>query len=78
MSDTNTSSKAVLEAIQALSCSQLGQLEEAFAHRDTAVAHLSTSLTTGCGPKVAFQNITTSMLLCMFEVSEQPTLPIAI
>ena len=69
VSDDTTASRAVLHAIWALSCSHLGEHEEGLAHRDTANALLSSSITLGGNAKVAFKNIATSMLLCMFEVS---------
>jgi hypothetical protein len=66
--DASTPSRAVLHAILALSSSNLRRHEEALAYRATAVSLLSASLTAGSGQKTAFQNIASSMLLCLFEV----------
>jgi hypothetical protein len=63
-----TSSKAVLHSILALSCLHMGQHAKAAAYRARGVSLLSASLRAGSPVNAAFQNIATSMLLCMFEV----------
>ena len=68
LSETSTSARAVLHAILALSSSHLRRHEEALAYRVTAVSLLSASLTAGSGQRTAFQNIASSMILCLFEV----------
>ena len=68
MSDTSTSSKAVLHAILALSSLHLRRYAEASAYRASAISLLSASLKAESEAKVAFENIVTSMLLCVFEV----------
>lgn len=74
LDDGSTSSQAILHAILALSCSHLGWHSKAFAYRASAVSLLSASLKAGCAVKVAFQNIATSMLLSISEVSSSPIL----
>jgi hypothetical protein len=69
VSDASVSSTAVLHAILGLSSSHMGRHEEALAYRASAVSLLSYSLGSGNTEKIAFQNIATSMLLCMFEVN---------
>lgn len=68
LSDSDASSKAVLQSILALSCSRLGRGSEAIAYRASAVSNLTSALDPGLGAKVAFQNIAASMLLCTFEI----------
>ena len=67
-SDTSKSSKAVLHAVLALSSSHMCRHKEALAYRATALSLLSASLTAGSAQKTAFQNIASSLLLCLFEV----------
>ncbi|KAI9707927.1 MAG: hypothetical protein M1820_004346 [Bogoriella megaspora] len=68
LSDTSTSSMAVLRAILALSCLHLHRTAEALAYKASAISLLSTSIKAGSETKVAFQTSAASMLLCMFEV----------
>lgn len=68
LTDTGAPPKAVLHAILALSYLHKHQYAKALAYRASAVSLLSSSLEAGSSVKVAFQNIATSMLLCMFEV----------
>lgn len=73
LSDTATSSKAVLHAIFALSCLYLHRHTEASAYRDSATSFVATSLTADVEPKVAFANIAASMLPSTHEVCRLPS-----
>jgi hypothetical protein len=66
--DGGTSSKAVPHSILSLACLHMGQHAKAAAYRASGVSLLSASLRAGSPVNVAFQNIATSVLLCMFEV----------
>jgi hypothetical protein len=68
LSDASMSGKAVLRAILALSCLHLRLEDDASAYRASSVSLVSVSLKGATDPIVAFQSISASMLLCMFEL----------
>jgi hypothetical protein len=69
MSETSSSSKAVLRSIYALSSVHLRRDTQAFAHQAKALSLLSTSLDETRPAAAAFQNIAASMLLLTCELS---------
>ena len=66
--DTSAASKAVQQALLALSCLHLRRDAMAAIYKTRAISWLSRSLTPATESRVAFQNAAASMLLCTFEV----------